>query len=124
MQETQQIEELQSEFISLSEFIPKWTYINLSVGNAVDQGKIREELDICISDGETCIIGEAHGGENYDDCDSCHFMSYGRKYTDKYDARRAVARAIAVEGHPSEFMKLKKELYTHMIDEHPQKMRR
>lgn len=118
MQETQQIEELQSEFISLSEFIPNWTYTNL-VGKS-DEGceQLETELEINIANGECCIVGEAHGGRDYYDCKFCHFMSYG-------DIIHGIlSPAIKARRKPEEFMKLKKELYSHMIDKHPEKMRR
>jgi len=122
MQETQQIEELQSEFISLSEFIPNWTYTNL-VGKTHDErGQLESELGICIADGRNCMVGEAHGGEDsyYDKCDACNLMSYGDVLRNK-PIRSA---AIYANRYPERFMKFKKRLYSHMIDEHPNRMQR
>lgn len=118
MQETQQVEEMQSEFISLSEFIPNWTYTNL-VGKATGHDdELEKQLGINIAKGDHCIVGEAHGGDNYNDCKTCHFLSYGDILNN------IISPAIAANGIPEEFMKFKKELYSHMIDEHPEKMRR
>jgi len=120
MQETQQVEEIQSEFISLSEFIPNWTYTNLVGKTNEGCSQLEDELKISIADGGCCIVGEAHGGKdsNYDECKICNLMSYGKPWDQIH------SRAIHVNRNPEEFMKLKKELYSHMIDEHPQKMRR
>jgi len=120
MQETQQVEEIQSEFISLSEFIPNWTYTNLVGKSFRECCELEDELGINISDGECCIVGEAHGGEdnNYDECKTCNLMSYGKSRDN------IPSPAIHANRHPEAFMKFKKELYTHMIDEHPEKMRR
>jgi len=118
MQETQQVEEIQSEFISLSEFIPNWTYTNL-VGKSYEEcDQLEIELGLNIAKGDRCIVGEAHGGKNYHDCKFCHYMSYGDITT------RVISPAILANRKPDEFIKFKKELYTHMIDEHPDKMRR
>lgn len=123
MQETQQIEELKSEFISLSEFIPNWTYTNLVGKTLEEHSMLEDELGICISDGRNCIVGEAHGGENsnyYDKCKTCKLMSYG----DIFRKKPIPSAAVNSNRDPEKFMKFKKELYTHMIDEHSDKMRR
>jgi len=124
MSQTQQVEEIKSEFISLNEFLPNWTYVTLSGANLAVQSEMKKELGISIANGARCIIGEAHDGENYKDCDFCHILSYGRKYSEAWDVGRPVPRAIKVDGRPLEFMKLKKEIYSHMIDNHPEKMRK
>jgi len=118
MQETQQVEEMQSEFISLSEFIPNWTYTSLGKKTPIEQDKLERELGICIGNGECCIVGEAHGGDNYDDCKACRWISYG-DILNGY-----MAPAILAYRNPEKFMEIKKELYSHMIDDHPEKMRR
>jgi len=116
MQETQQVEEMKSQIISLSEFIPNWTYANLS-GKA-EHDELEKQLGINIAKGDRCIVGEAHGGDDYNDCKTCHFLSYGDILN------HDISPAVVANGNPEEFMKFKKELYSHMIDEHPEKMRR
>ncbi len=118
MQQTEQVEELESEFISLNEFLPKWTYVNLVGKTSTEKWALEDELGICVINSNQCIVGEAHHGEDYDDCSSCHFMSYGLAKSGH------ASPAIAANGDPVEFMKLKKELYSHMIDNHPEKMQR
>ena len=123
MQETQQVEELQSEFISLSEFIPNWTYTNLVGKTLQEHDMLENELGIHITDGRNCIVGEAHGGEDsdyYDECKTCKLLSFG----DVFRKNPIPSAAINANRNPKEFMKFKKELYTHMIDEHPNKMQR
>lgn len=121
MQEIQQVEELQSEFISLSEFIPNWTYTNLVGKTPSEYYMLEDELGLNITEGEHCIVGEAHGGKDgrYGGCKTCNYMSYGNNGLN--DIR---SPAIHANRHPKEFIKFKKELYSHMIDEHPEKMRR
>lgn len=118
MQETQQVEEMESEIISLNEFIPYWTYASLGKKTPLEQDGIEKELGINIGDGARCIVGEAHGGDNYDDCKDCRWISLG----DIINGH--MAPAILAYRTPKMFMQVKKELYSHMIDEHPQKMRR
>ena len=120
MQQTEQVEELKSEFISLSEFIPKWTYVNLVGKTSKEKWVLEDELGVDVINSHRCIIGEAHDGADYEDCSSCHFMSFGA-ITAKGGH---VSPAIAANGNPVEFIKLKKELYSHMIDNHPEKMQR
>lgn len=118
MQETQQVEEMESQIISLSEFIPNWTYASLVGKTAMEHVKLEMELGVDISKGLRCIVGEAHEGDDYDDCDTCTFISYG-------DIDHGIlSPAIKAYRNPEKFMKIKKELYSHMIDNHPEKMRR
>jgi len=122
MQETQQVEEMQSEFISLGEFIPNWTYTNLVGKTCEGCSQLEGELGINIADGRHCMVGEAHGGKdsNYGGCKTCNLISYGKLCI----TNPIHSQAIHVNRDPEAFMKFKKELYTHMIDEHPDKMRR
>ncbi len=124
MQQTEQVEELQSEFISLNEFLPKWTQVNLVGKNSTEKWALEKELHVTMTNPNMCIVGEAHGGKSYDKCPSCHFMSFGRINPRTVLKDRVMAPAIKANGDPVEFMRLKKELYSHMIDYHPEKMRR
>jgi len=125
MQQTEQVEELESEFISLREFIPKWTYVNLVGKTSTEKWALESEMGLTIINSHHCIVGEAHGGDSYDDCSTCHFMSYGSAHPwTRWDKNKVPSPAIHANGDPVLFMKLKKELYSHMIDNHPEKMRR
>ena len=128
MQQTEQVEELQSEFISLTEFLPKWTYVNLVGKTSKEKWALERELHVNMTNPSMCIVGEAHNGDSYDKCPSCHFMSFGCKspriHMTTLLKDKVIAPAILANGHPEEFMRLKKELYSHMIDNHPEKMQR
>jgi len=124
MQQTEQVEELESEFISLNEFIPKWTHVNMVGKTSTEKWELEGEMNVSMTDPTMCIVGEAHNGKSYMNCTTCHFMSFGRAspLTPWNEGTRAPA--IHANGSPILFMKLKKELYSHMIDNHPEMMQR
>ena len=124
MQQNEQVEELKSEFISLNEFIPKWTFVNLVGKTMGEKWELEREMHVEMINPNICIVGEAHGGKSYNDCPSCHFMSFGCESHQTPLKDKVIAPAIRANGDPVEFMRLKKELYSHMIDNHPEKMRR
>ena len=123
MQETQQVEEMQSEFISLSEFIPNWTQL-VEDGNGNLPSTVTELYGISITRSNMCVVGEAHGnsreycnclGDNY--CEICDAISH-----DHIDSPTSTIFGAIL--NKDQFLQVKKYLYTHMIDNHPDKMRK
>jgi len=124
MQETQQVEEMQSEFISLGEFIPKWTQLVEDEKGNMSPIVTSDLYGISITRSNMCVVGEAHGnsseycriiGDNY--CKICDGISHNHPDSPTSNVFGAI-------NSKAQFLQVKKYLYAHMIDEHPDKMRR
>ncbi len=116
MQQTEQIQE--SEFISLNDFITNWT----EVVEEMDRDHVlhyrsteARKKGLNFSDGKYCLVGEAH--HNDDSYRGVELCSICEEWC-VLQAFEAISRGGEV------FKKFKETLYNHMIQEHPEKMRR
>ena len=114
----QQIEVQESEFISLNDFITNWT----EVIEEMDRDHITHARSIearkkglNFTNGKYCLVGEAHHNDdsyrNVGACSICNEWCVERAF-------EALLRGGKV------FKEFKETLYNHMIQEHPEKMRR
>lgn len=127
MQETQQVEEMQSEFISLSEFIPNWTQLVEDGKGNLSPAVTSKLYGVAITRSNTCVVGEAHGNSR----DYCRGVpSTNDKYCRICDgishnhSDSPTSNVFGAINNKDQFLQVKKYLYAHMIDEHPDKMRR
>ncbi len=116
IQQTEQIQE--SEFISLKDFITNWTEVieemdeaHIIYGRSVEARK----KGLNFTSGKYCLVGEAHHNDgsyrNIGGCSTCDGWCVDQAFN-----------ALSRGGET--FKKFKETLYNHMIQEHPEKMRR
>lgn len=115
----QQLEQIESEFISLKDFITNWTEVIEEMDEAhIIYGRSTEarKKGMDFSNSKYCLVGEAHhNDDSYRDatggCSTC--------------GEWCILQAFGALHHGGEvFKEFKETLYNHMIQEHPEKMRR
>jgi len=118
MQQTEQIQE--SEFISLKDFITNWTEVveemdKENISSFRSTAARNKGLDF--SNSKYCMIGEAYGNDD-------SYRSVGEGGCPTCDDWCVMRAYDALHNGGEVFKEFKETLYNHMIDNHPEKMRR
>jgi len=113
--------EQESEFISIENFITNWTEMVESLDTAdvkgLDRVIVAKVKGLDYMEHKFCLVGEGYGNNaNYagigtGHCIKCRDMALGP------------ASAALTNGGET-FKEFKKQLYDHMIESHPEKMRK
>lgn len=102
------------KYISLQDFLPKWTELKESVGDK-PIGRGKNALDI--GNGKLCMVGEAY------EFTKDYWMLDNSKYC-KVCTDFSLGNSIyCIQGSVRDFYLQKEKLYNHMIEAHPELMR-
>lgn len=114
----------ESKYITVDEFIPKWTAL-IESGGKIPDNKSLDNSDISLTTTNTCLVGEAYGlkpwTNNYTDkrgdnfCERCKGISMG--------GINGVTFVDATENLKNLY-KFKQGLYDHFMEAHPENLLR
>jgi len=95
------------EYITLEQFIPNWTKVSLQL--IFEGKKHHNELDLCSMN--YCLVGEAHNfSRDYSHkCDECYNLAFD-------------ACDLVWCKNYERFENFKLDLFTHMLEAHPELM--
>jgi len=120
----------ESKYITVDEFMPKWTDVVESGKQIPNKGFSMGEVDtneISLTKTHSCLVGEAHGLEpwknNYTDNSGNGFCRYCKEVALGERGINGIAFTDAVNGL-KELYTFKQGLYDHFMISHPEKLLR
>jgi len=112
----------ESKYITVQEFLPKWTDFMESHERRAHYVIIQQEHGLDIMSCRSCLLGESYGfgadvARNLSNCDQCHKLAVGREQV------KGINFSMAIDNLKN-FYIFKQGLYDHFMVNHPERLER